>query len=299
MRELVAVKSPNQLPDLDSLKREALMFNRIAIPELLSTVGWMKAGYRPDNVQEWELADLDWLIENNILYDPEITLDDPRFQATDAYNDYLQYQNALWQVTNSVLAGNLQPDITAPPFSMAELIVRLTSVQLRDLEDKDAYPLLDSNIFSTQGEQASKSDVLQIVINALPVPDESTPWEQILEFRSDSDSKDRFPSLRNWMNEVARAKLSPTEVEEKLEYLIFEFERHMKLHRMKNNKGTMATLFITTAEFLEDLAKFKWSKIVKGLFTVRERKIALLESELKAKGNEIAYIVHASEHFSR
>jgi hypothetical protein len=125
------------------------------------------------------------------------------------------------------------------------------------------------------------------------MPDESVPWEQIIEYRSDPDSQSKFLAPRHWMSEVARA-----EVEEKLEYLVDQYRQHMRLHRMKTNVGTLETIVTASAEFLGDPVSFKWGKAAEALFSLRRRRVALLEVELTAPGNEVVYIVKAKETFS-
>jgi hypothetical protein len=146
--------------------------------------------------------------------------------------------------------------------------------------------------------QSKKTVVIQLALKSLPIPDESTSWEQIIEYRSDPDSRSKFLALRHWMSEVARAELAPAEVEEKLEYLIDQYQKHMRLHRMKTNVGTLETIVTTGAEFLGDLVSFKWGKAAEALFSLKRRQVALLEGELTAPGNEVAYIVKARETFS-
>jgi hypothetical protein len=175
------------------------------------------------------------------------------------------------------------------------------SIQIRELYKIEAHPILSTALqqstLPSRSSHINKSDVVGIALNALPIPNDSTPWEQVIEYRSDPDSQARFLDLRNWMSEVARGQLSLFEVEEKLEYLISQYQRHMKLHRMKTTAGSFETIIVSTAEVLEDLVKFKWSKIAKMLFSFRQRQIALLEGELYSPGNEVAYIVHTKEAF--
>lgn len=99
------------------------------------------------------------------------------------------------------------------------------------------------------------------------------------------------------MSETARSKLSAEEVEEKLEYLLSEYQRHLNLHRLKTELGTIETVVVASAEILENLVKFKWSKIARGLFSIKHRRIALMEAELTAPGSEIAYIAGTREKF--
>jgi len=170
-------------------------------------------------------------------------------------------------------------------------------MQLRNSYNYDAYPVSALNDFTSTQTQGRKEDVVKVTLNALPLPDESISWEQIIEYRSDPDSRSKFLALRHWMSEVARAELTPAEVEEKLEYLIDQYQKHMKLHLMKTNVGTLETIVTTGAEFLGDLVSFKWGKAAEALFSLRRRQVALLEGELTAPGSEVAYIVKAMETF--
>lgn len=142
-----------------------------------------------------------------------------------------------------------------------------------------------------------KGNVVQVVLKSIPVPDESVSWEQIIEYRSDSDSQSKFLALRHWISEVARAELTPAETEEKLQYLVDQYQQHLNLHRMKTNVGTLETIVTTSAEVLGNLVSFKWGKAAQTLFAIKRRKMALLEGELTSPGREVAYIVKARERF--
>ena len=99
------------------------------------------------------------------------------------------------------------------------------------------------------------------------------------------------------MSGVARAQHTPTEMEEQLEYLLENYRQHLQLHRMKANTGALQTVVVAAAEFLEDLANKRFSKIAKGIFSANQREIELLQGELTAPGKEVAYIVKSREAF--
>jgi hypothetical protein len=90
----------------------------------------------------------------------------------------------------------------------------MMSVQLRLLDQVDAYP-----VWAPELAAKGKSDAIKIVLRSLPLPDEKTPWEQILEYRNDPDSRQKFFALRNWMSDVARSNLTPIEIGEKFNFL--------------------------------------------------------------------------------
>jgi hypothetical protein len=54
---------------------------------------------------------------------------------------------------------------------------------------------------------------------------------------------------------------------------------------------------IAPLEILEDLVQFRWSKLAKGMLSVRKRNVELLEAEMKAPGRECAYVFDARKRF--
>jgi hypothetical protein len=151
----------------------------------------------------------------------------------------------------------------------------------------------------TQVEPTPKSDVARIVLAAFPEPGELTSIEDIVQFRQDPDSRQRLIELRLWVREMARCSSPPSELEEKLEWLLHEYENHMKLHRMKLERGILEIVVTTPLEVLEDLVKLNWSKSAKKLFDLRKSKLALLEAEASAPGREVSYLAWAREKFRR
>jgi hypothetical protein len=322
MKEPVGILSSS---GIFSLKRGALMFERLGLPIWCFSVNVSKkAGLENRDV----FAEIEWLMDNNIIFSPEDLIDEDKLRRD---KEYLEYEKAANFVSekasaayqrlrdfdmcycpmeegrpefkriNQVMNG-LRDDLDKSSKRLhllsGDVEARRVSIALKKLHRMDAIPIISNSNFSND-VVAEKADVIQIVVNTLPVPDDNTSWEQILEFRSDPDSYSKFLALRNWINEVARNKLTPLEVEQKLEYLMDQHRRHMKLHRMKTNTGMLETIVVSTAELVEDLVKIKWGKIAKGLFSFRQRKIALLEGELKSPGSEVAYVIKAQEAYSQ
>jgi hypothetical protein len=136
-----------------------------------------------------------------------------------------------------------------------------------------------------------------VIIKNLPLPDNSTPWEQIIDFRDDSKSRQHLISLRRWIRKLSSETLTTQEIHEELEYLINEFSKSMKLNKMKSNKRTIETLIKLPLELLENALKLKLSKFPEPFFALNERHVSLLEAELNSPGREIAYLIKAREAF--
>ena len=158
--------------------------------------------------------------------------------------------------------------------SLSANLTRLFTIELREADQLDAYPILPDQFASFETNyRSTKQDVVRIALAALPIPDDETPWEQIIEYRSDPTSQDKFLDLKNWMTEVARGDLTPPEVEEKLEYLLSQYRRHMDVHKMKSNTTMFETVVVTTADVLGNLARFQWGKAAQGLFSFKHRTV--------------------------
>lgn len=62
--------------------------------------------------------------------------------------------------------------------------------------------------------------------------------------------------------------------------------------------GTLRTVIVNIATFVEDFAKLKWGKIAESLFSLTERRTTLMKEELAAPGREISYVLALNRAFS-
>lgn len=301
--EFVGVKSFSELitASLEGqqiLKREALLFDRIGLPDLnllITNKNLIKGLSR-------NVADFKWLLEKGIVFDPNELLRGRQLVITEEAELYHQAYHARYEVLRKMerkkrRTEKLQTEFLTYATQTYRIDSLLTSLHLRHKCGLDAYPIFYQSSMLPELNATSRSAV-QIVLKALPIPDEVTAWEQIDEFRSDPDSRSKFLDLRGWMNEVAKAELTPIEIEQKLEHLIDQYQRHIQFHKMKSTAGIVETVVVSAAELLEDTIKFRWGKIAKDLFSLRQKKIALLEGELTAPGREVAYIIKAKKNFN-
>jgi len=270
--------------------------------------------------------DIDWLIDQEIVFDPN-----PEFLSTNNLRNALgcintgSIEDKLYEALHNMIkplrertrellnsarqTGSKRIIIETSAadmdsmFAMNDIFLRLMSIYYQKSYGIDTYPILEFAISDSIPEIAayapSIEDTIQIVINRLPVPDDSVPWEQIIDFRNDPDTENKLLGLRVWMSDITRAKLTSIEIEQKLEWLLHEYQQHMRLHRMKTNASTLETIIVTGAEIVENLVKLQFGKLAKGLFSLRHRKLALLEGELKSPGREIAFISKAQETFQQ
>jgi hypothetical protein len=314
MAELIGVIDGFHALRPSFLKRTALLFDRMALPGKVMLDQW-SVSYPA------ECQDLSWLLDNEIVFQVSVPNPDALSLTDEDKIELKTFSNKLdetfakmldnssWQNTPSdILLEQLRKQLDDPELDSdtklkivgyflraGEHVARMFGCLLRS-QGMKAYPVLSTTL--SKQSTALPSDVIEIVFNNFPTPSEDTPWEQILEYRADPDSRANFFALRDWINEITHASLSPIEIEEKLEHLLAQYERHLKLHKMKTNKGVVETVLTSGAGFAENLCKGNFSKIANMLFTAKHRKLALYEGELTAPGHELAYILKTQEAFS-
>lgn len=142
-----------------------------------------------------------------------------------------------------------------------------------------------------------KYEVLKIISKKMPKISSSISINAIIDFKNDSDTQTKYLALRNFINDLSISNFSIPEMEEKLEYLLNDYENRLRLHRIKYNLTTVETVVTTTGYLLENLLKLKFGEIAKMFFSFRKDNIQLMQSELDLQGKEIAFINKANESF--
>src|SRR5690606_17726888 len=112
-----------------------------------------------------------------------------------------------------------------------------------------------------------------------------------------TENQKNLLNLRRWIRKISSENLPSTEIEEEIEWLINEFQTHMKFHKMKANTETLEVIVKTPLEIIENLVKLKLSKLPEPLFALKKRQITLIEAELNAPGRELAYIIKSKDAF--
>jgi hypothetical protein len=184
-------------------------------------------------------------------------------------------------------------------YPMSDFATRLKALELEYLDQVVATPLLPYTKYQQDIPHSARHDIAQLVIHNLPLPNEATSWEQIIEYRENPDNRNALLGLRRWIRKTASEDIRPAECVEELEWLQSEFQAHMRLHKMKANMGTLEVLVKTPLEVLENLLTLKFSKVVDPLFAIKKRQISLMEAELNAPGREIAYLIKAKQSFEK
>jgi hypothetical protein len=151
------------------------------------------------------------------------------------------------------------------------------------------------------GLKQPATSVVEVVLDKLPMPSEATPWEGILDFKADEEAQGYLQGLKVWMSDMARQKLTANEASEKLDWLLFQHKKHLKLHKLKFGEGTLGGTFVAGPEVLEGILSGKWltvvGKVLGAAVSITDKKLELMKAELDNPFKEVAYIVKAQEQF--
>jgi hypothetical protein len=287
---------------LDKLKRTALMFDQICINQASTSAS-------PDSREQ---AELDWLKEKGVVFEQELKDVIGLSRYKNGTKVYLLPRpkgfKGAGKMTKAML-DDAQPAllIRSPHLSaemIRELLSRLLALEISNFETVEAVPLLASeramfaNVSSVK-DAGRREEVIDVVLNSFPEPDESTSWEQILDFRSDPESRAKFLGLRSWIIDMSHGALLQHETRDKLEWALHQYSEHLNLHRIKAKTGMLRTLVVGGAEAIESVLKFKLKNAAELIFSARARRLSLLEAEANAPGRELAYIYSARRRFGK
>jgi hypothetical protein len=285
MRETVGLRSYGVLYEPQLLKRDALMFRKIGViccERLIDIADRSLPELAPE---------LRWLVEQGIVFDAPVdsffedsSLDNETREvlndsemllafykgkvAQDSFveeirthlelecslrglslenvEEILKRTESLRGLTNSLIFG--------------ELLLRPLSSYYRNNNNMDVCSIFYATFPELVQQTADVGDVIDITINQLPIPDGSTPWEQIIDFRNDPDTQIKFRRFQVWMNKIVRANLAPREVEQELAVLLDEYRQHMELHFKKTNTSTLETILVAIGDRkFGDIVKIRYS----------------------------------------
>lgn len=220
----------------------------------------------------------------------------------------LQFLSYPWGEAFKRILLNLEKEIGIPlqKFGLSLMLFmnqldydrRTLACDLREKYAINAYPVYSDDLILKDDFIKGDSEVVRFALQSIPEPDfETTPWEQILDFRNDSDTKKLLSYFRHWFTEIKKKPLTYHELSEELNYYCSKYEEHIKVQKMKINYGILEALLMIPAEMIEGLVRLKPTQTVKALFTFKRQRLQLREAEMKAPGRDLAYLIKVKEEF--
>ena len=321
MSKLIALKSGAHeiLPDawnsdFSNLKQQSLLFDQIGIYKLSNFYKTLeesqgllrKLGLDSYDKTQPIIAELEWLQQNDIVF--ELKVEDElqsdlmkKFPQNSTSQKFEDAKKLLKNIIDIQISGLRQAENETHRLELIKdqhfKTIRFLSIIMETTREAAFVTTFPYTEYTRELPNSSKGDVAQLVINNLPLPNNETPWERIIDYRKDSETQRLLSSLRRWISKTSKQNLPPLEIEEEIESLINDFQEHMTFHKMKANTETVEVLVKLLPETIENLIKLKFSKLPEPLFVFKKRQINLMEAELNAPGRELSYIIKTRDAF--
>lgn len=176
-----------------------------------------------------------------------------------------------------------------------DIQARIDSLSLAEMYEDEFFPVLSSAIsFKSVGR---KTHVLKFLLDNIPEPRFDTPWDQIIDFRSDDSIRLKYLALINWVNEMANSSFNLNEIRDKYDYLYLDYKRSVEKHKIKFTLGTLEVLVAAGIGFItSDLPNSL--NLVSNFLKVGSSTLNLLKEEGNLPGKEIAYVYHTKQRFN-
>lgn len=176
-----------------------------------------------------------------------------------------------------------------------DIMTRYKAVYLSKMHQEEFYPMLTTTASFQQA--GTKTAVVQLILNNMPQPDPATPWEAIIDFRSDESTRIKYLALMNWINDISSTSLTVNEIHEKVEYLYLDYKRSFERHKLKTSVGLLEVLAAAGVGFLTSHIPTALN-LVSNVLKIGSTVLNLHQEEGNLPGKEIAYIYHANRAFS-
>jgi hypothetical protein len=89
-------------------------------------------------------------------------------------------------------------------------------------------------------EHVTRTETVRIAIENLPTPDETSPWQDIIDFRT--DLSDKLWAFRRFMASLAKNTKSEAEVRDEIEWRLHEYSEAMRLNKLRAGTASLRQL---------------------------------------------------------
>lgn len=287
------------------LKRPALLFDKIYVSDLDIKIKMGRGLSMPNNLMAEELikenlATIDYLIENGIIntYTQKFVSEIEAHEAQPLINKAKGLDKSMNEIiTNEPVFLDVN-DFSRLVHIQKELFglrIRIDAIELTNKINEDVFPILKT--VGMVSEENRKTQIANFVLENIPEPDESTSWEQIIEFRKDPEVRNKYLALINWINKVAASQSSLIDIKDEYEFLYNDYIKHFNLHKMKYNNGMLEVVVTVGAGLLTAFHSGHFATPFKNLLKMQLSYVNLLQEEAKLPGKEVAYIYKVNQSF--
>lgn len=332
MNELIGIKNLNAFQNINDLKRELLIFDKIflvglhewkeviekqmykdsqsfleqkglvSLNDFVIYQGYLYMNEEVNKIGGWDryyedkkTADLDFRNENleYLIKEDKIIFDYKTLSNGDKYSE-------IHDQISPIIESKLKTHNSKDFFYLCNLCHDLKTRIISTSYNKSKFTAIpcDNSIYSIENITNIKAEVYNLILNDFPIIDvNNLSWDRIFDFKNDPEAYQSIWGLRTWITNISKSNKDISEIEEEYRYLKFKYEESMKIHKLKTSTSIFQTTIQISLELLENVAKLKLRNLSDLFFRFRENKISLMEAELKSEGNQFSYLFKVNSKF--
>lgn len=282
------------------LKKDLLLYDQLAILNLNELLSGLYE-YAKYPVFHAVIAELEYLIKEGLL-----------IELTDLMMPFAEKGSALLSIEDQEL-GDLTMKLLHQRseaksdkqrdylfFRHSELNTRLfCNITNTNNEQVHVVPSL-SGFGTFEVKDSAKSKAYAIINKLIPLPTNDTPWEKILDFKSDNESMLKLLALRNWINDLPE-NIKANELEEKIRYLLIQYTESLNRHNLQTQLSTFKTVVNAVPTAISEILRFRLDKALDAFFNIAEQQVNFNKYKDRSdlNGKELAYILHTEQVFKK
>lgn len=288
----------------DTLKPYALFLDAIG-GYLLED--YIEFGFMGSNEKE-----LNCLLSSGFLYPQKFvtreelgTRWEDEYSNNSAYRELIDIYVDLYKKANSFDVDDMETsivDVNRANNNIRKFTARRIVNELRIFKEINAVDI-GQGAFSyykeSNNNKYTNAEVVSLAIKTFPIIDQKMSWDDIIQFRSEKENKEMLNRYRLWLSKMLNKGVDQFEILEEIECLMADYKKYMDICKIRYHLSAIEVCALSTAQFVENMAKFRISDAMKSIFIFSSYKAKLLECELKAPGREVAYLVNVANSLSK
>jgi len=173
----------------------------------------------------------------------------------------------------------------------ADMMVRLLSYRLQKELNVPLSAYLSPANMLISGQSFNS---IELIINNLPIPPVDISWEDLIQFRYDTDQVNQLARLRLCLQKYTSPAYSYEDINEEIRYLINEHEKLIENNFKRKLKTAFSCLTAVSPNFFPNLNPY-----VSALITLAPCAIYLNEGESCGNTTDLAYFTSAKKLLTR
>jgi hypothetical protein len=185
------------------LKQQSFLFDKIGILwlELLIRNYKRITSQSVGKKREDLITELEWLQENEIIYDQRLPKE--MFVEVELGEYFISKHNEVDKAVANFFDKAMESKQAEDRANVWRAMIERDSIDLRMLsshlkiaEKVKAVTTLPFTEYARKLPNTRKTYISQVVINQFPLPDNSTPWEKIIDYRNDPENQKKSSSIK-------------------------------------------------------------------------------------------------------